>query len=342
MPGNAPTFSPFSQREDDRMTLLITGGTGFLGSYLARYALEQGGEDHVVILDHYAERGRIADILDRVTLIEGDVADTATVEAAIGEHGVDRIAHFAFILGSPAPGHMIPYVRVQAVGTANVFEVARTRGIKRVLFASSVAAYGRQEATVLTETLVPNPVEPYGASKAWAEALGRHYSSELGLDVVTLRYGSTYGLGRAARGSYKSGMLSPGAKLHYMARVEEAARGRPIIMPNDDAIADWTYAGDAAQAAWLALTAERHSYDLYNVGADRLRIGAFTEALRGLLPNVDIAVAQDEFPGNAHLPMDASRLRQDLGFAPRYTLESGIADYIARIAAFDRYAVSGS
>ena len=142
------------------MTILITGGTGFLGSYLARYALTRGGEDRVVILDRYAERGRIADLLDRVTLIEGDVADPATVDAAIADHGVTRVAHFAFILGSPAPDQMLPYVRVQTLGTATVLEAARKHGVERLLFASTVAAYGQQQAEVLTEELVPAPVEP--------------------------------------------------------------------------------------------------------------------------------------------------------------------------------------
>ncbi|MFT4026491.1 MAG: NAD(P)-dependent oxidoreductase [Novosphingobium sp.] len=319
------------------MTILITGGTGFLGSYLMRYALTMGGEDHVVVLDRYMERGRIADLLDRVTLIEGDVADPATVEAAIANHGVKRVAHFAFILGSPAPDQMLPYVRVQTLGTATVLESARKHGVERVLFASSVAAYGTQQADLLTEDLIPAPVEPYGASKAWGEALARHYTDSLGLDAVALRFGSTYGLGRAARGSYRSGMLPLPSSVHYMARVEAAARGQPIVMPGNDAMADWTYAADAAKAAWLALTAAELPHRLYNVGAERAPIGEFTQALRKLLPQAEISVSASELPGNAHKPMDSSRLRRDLGYTPDYSLEDGIADYLDRIRIFDGY-----
>lgn len=317
------------------MTILITGGTGFLGSYLTRYALTAGRQERVVVLDRYLEKGRIADLLDRVTLIEGDVADEVTVAAAVADHGVSRIAHFAFILGSPAVDQMLPYVRVQTLGTATVLEAARKHGIERVLFASSVAAYGRQDAEVLTEDLVPAPVEPYGASKAWGEALVRHYSDNLGLDTVALRFGSTYGLGRAARGSYRSGMLPPSGAVHYMARVEDAVRGGPITMPRDDAQADWTYAGDAAKAAWLALTAPQLPHRLYNVGAQRAPVGEFTAAIRRLLPQADIAVSDSELPGNAHKPMDSTRLRQDLGYTPDYSLEQGLADYINRVRVFD-------
>jgi UDP-glucose 4-epimerase len=322
------------------VTILVTGGTGFLGSYFARYAILEAGEKQIVVLDKYADRGRIDDVLDRVTLIQGDVSDTETVRTAIEDHGIDRIAHFAFILGSPALGHMIPYVRVQSLGTANVFEAARMAGVRRVLFCSSVAAYGKQDAARLSEDLPVNPTEPYGSAKVWSEALGRYYTQELGLEVVSLRFGSTYGLGRARRGSYNSGMLNLPREIHYMARVEEAVHGREIEMPRDDAVADWTYAADAAQAAWLALTAEQLSHHLYNVCSERRRVGDFTSTLREVLPQAVIRISDAE-PGHPHAPMDNTRMKS-LGFGPKYTLRSGLQDYIERIRAYDSYSHQSS
>ena len=317
------------------MTILITGGTGFLGSYLTRYAVSKG--ENVVLLDRYADRGRIADVLDRVTVIEGDVADVNLVSEVIAKFNVERIAHFAFILGSPKLGQMLPYVQVQCLGTANVFEAARVAGVRRVLFASSVAAYGQQNVDLLTEDLLVNPSDPYGVSKAWAEAMGRHYRDTLGLEVVSLRFGSTYGFGRGWRGSYSSGLLDVQPKAHYMARVDDAVRGHAIELPRDDALADWTYAGDAAQAAWLALAAPKVSHHLYNVQAERGPVGSYTNALRKLLPGADISSSETELPGNAHAPMSNTRLVQDLGFKPAYSLETGVADYIERIRTYDRY-----
>ena len=132
------------------MSLLITGGTGFLGAYLARYALNVGGEEHVYILDRYPVAGRVADILNRITILDADIADTGAVDSIIVRNGIDRVAHFAFILGSPSPGQMVEYAKVQLLGTANVLEAARNNGVRRVLFASSVAAYGKQQGDVLT------------------------------------------------------------------------------------------------------------------------------------------------------------------------------------------------
>src|SRR5262249_5082653 len=158
--------------------------------------------------------------------------------------------HFAFILGSPDLGQMIPYMQVQIMGTVNVFEAARMAGVERILYPSSVAAYGDFEADKpMTEDVLSNPTEPYGASKVWGEALGRYYTKQLGVEVVTLRFGSIFGLGRAWRGSYNSGLMPTSDHVHYMARVEDAVRGKPITMPRDDSVADWTYAADAAQAS---------------------------------------------------------------------------------------------
>jgi UDP-glucose 4-epimerase len=319
------------------MTILVTGGTGFLGSYFTRHAVLDQGIDGIIVLDRYVDRGRIHDVLDRVTLIEGDVTDAETVKSAIDRHGVDRVAHFAFMLGSPVPGQMVPYVKVQCLGTATVFEAARAAGVERVLFCSSVGAYGRQTETPLTEELLVNPQEPYGSAKVWGEALGRHYTDDLGLEVVSLRFGSTFGLGRAWRGSYTSGLLSLPAQAHYLARVEDAARGKPIELPRDDAVVDWTYAADSAQAAWLALTHAQLPHHLYNVRSERRPVGDFTRALRELLPDAEIKTSGTELPGHAHPSMDNSRLRNDLGFAPKYPIEAGLRDYVNRIHAYDRY-----
>ncbi|MDT3445779.1 MULTISPECIES: NAD(P)-dependent oxidoreductase [unclassified Pseudofrankia] len=319
------------------MATLITGGTGFLGSYLTRHIVQAQPSERVVVLDNRVDRGRIADVLDRVNVIEGDVTDLNTVRTAIESYDVSHVAHFAFVLGGPAPGKAVPWVAVQSLGMANVLEAARAAGVKRVLFGSSVAAYGRPNVDILTEDLVPEPADIYGDSKVWGESLARHFTRFLGLDTVVLRFGSTYGLGRAWRGSYDSGLMTPPPDVHYMARVEDAARGKPIVLPHEDAMADWLYAADAARATWLALTAEHPPHHLYNVGSERRSVGDFARALRKVLPDVPITLSATEMPGHAHLAMSTRRLREDLGFAPAYTLEDGLRDYIDRIRAYDQF-----
>jgi UDP-glucose 4-epimerase len=315
------------------LATLVTGGTGFLGSYLVRYLVLDQGQDDVVVFDRYVDRVRLGEVADDVMLIEGDIADFDAVRSVVQDCKVDRIAHFAFLVGSPLPGQLVPYARVQCGGTANVMEAARLAGVSRVVYASSVAAYGAEDDTapsLLHEDWQGIPRGPYGAAKLWGESLGRYCTRNYGLDVITLRFSSTYGLGRAWRGSYRSGMSSSNEH-HYMARVEAAVRGQAITMPGDDQVVDWTYAADAAQAGWLALTAENPPHRLYNVQGEQRRIGDFTASLREQLPDVEITVDDTELPGTAHRFLDGARLRTDLGFTPKYPLESGVPDYVGRV-----------
>jgi UDP-glucose 4-epimerase len=318
------------------MRILVTGGTGFLGAYFVRYALGEGAD--VIVYDRYLDRGRLGEAATDVTLVEGDVTDYDSVGSLFAEYSIDRVAHFAFILGPPVVGQIIPYMQVQTIGTVNVFEAARLAGVQRIMYCSSVAAYGNPETgQPMTEDVLGNPTEPYGAAKLWGEALGRYYTATLGVDVVALRFSPTFGLGRAWRGSYNSGLTQSTAYVHFMARVEEAARGKPIAMPRDDSLADWTYAADAAQASWLALTTENLPHHLYNVCSEMRPVGEFTRKLRELLPEVEITSSETEVPHPVQCFMSNSRIKSDLGFAPKYSIEAGLEDYLRRIRAYDAF-----
>src|SRR5690349_13395641 len=118
---------------------MITGGTGFLGSYLARYLVKKQGRTDVVIFEKNLNPERIRDIHDRVTVVQGDVQEPMEVLEAMQQHDVDRVLHLAFIAGVEEPGKALPYLRFQCMATANVYECARVAGIKRVVNSSSHA-----------------------------------------------------------------------------------------------------------------------------------------------------------------------------------------------------------
>ena len=128
------------------MAIMITGGTGFLGSYLTRHLVREKGiaGKELILFDRYPSKERVADVIDQVTLVTGDITEPTELTEAIRTYNVDQIYHLAAILGDPTPTQVVSYMKVMCDGTLNVFESARIEGVKRVVYASSVAVYGRR------------------------------------------------------------------------------------------------------------------------------------------------------------------------------------------------------
>ena len=258
------------------MAVMITGGTGFLGSYLTHHLVREkgiAGKD-LILFERYPNTERIADVLDDVVLIQGDITEPSELMAVIKKYEVDQVYHLAAILGDPAPTQVVSYMRVMCDGTLNVFEASRIMGIKRVVYASSVAVYGRASfrgkipGDELDEDDPPSPGSFYGMCKLYSENLAALYSRRFGLETVGLRPTSVFGLGRGARGSWASGLLPPQG-VHYMVLPELAALGKPVEMPPDDTESDWIYAADAAEAWYCAMQTPKPGRLVYNLAAER-------------------------------------------------------------------------
>ncbi|MGH7986248.1 MAG: NAD-dependent epimerase/dehydratase family protein [Candidatus Binataceae bacterium] len=315
------------------MATMITGGTGFLGSYLTRHLVRQKGlaGKELILFDRYPSRERIADVAEQVILITGDITEPTELMAAIKRYEVDNVYHLAAILGEPAPAQVVSYMKVMCEGTLNVFETARIAGVRRVVYASSVAVYGRASfrgkapGSELDEDDPPSPGTFYGMCKLYAENLAALYSRRFGLATVGLRPTSVFGVGRGARGSYASGLLPP-QEIHYMVLPELAALGKPVVMPPDDTESDWIYAADAAEAWYRAMHTPKPPRLVYNLAAERRRMADVTAHLRKLLPEASIGVSEKRVWTTPN--MNCQNLRKDLGFEPQYSMESGLADYL--------------
>ncbi len=315
------------------MSILITGGTGFLGSYLARHLVLEKGIKDLVLFERYPNLDRIDEVKGQVTLVQGDVLEPQELLAAMKKYQVDRVFHFAAILGDPPPTQVVAYLKVMCNGTANVFEAARIHGVKRVVYASPVEVYGasthRQEmasAPEVDEDDPPTPNSFYGVCKLWKENIAAIYTQRFGLETVALRPTSVFGLGRGFRGSYASGLAKIPEAPHFMVLPELAALGQPVEMPPDSLEADWIYAADAAEAWWCAMTTEKPPHLVYNMSAERRRMGDVTAQLRKLLPDGQITVSKE--PVRVGQYINAARLRKELGFKPKYNMETGMTHYL--------------
>ena len=167
------------------MSVLVTGGAGYIGSHTVRQLRQRG--EQVVVLDslEFGHREAIAD----TPLVVGDIADTELVAATIADHAVDSIVHFAAYKAAgesfEKPGR---YFINNVGGTARLLDAAQRAGVRRVVFSSTCALYGTPERTPVGEDAPIHPESPYGESKALVERMLQWYSVCHGVESVSLRY----------------------------------------------------------------------------------------------------------------------------------------------------------
>lgn len=176
------------------MNYLITGSRGFIGSHIIRQLRQQGHD--VVCICHDLARTSIHEELtpeqiEELTLIQGDLNDRVFLIRTIQEHKIDRIIHLAALLGDAAERDPYEAVRINILGTINIFEAALACGVKRVVWASSQSVFAPEELyqELYHTTLAPNDAVlkatlVYGATKIFDEFLGEWYFKNHGLETI--------------------------------------------------------------------------------------------------------------------------------------------------------------
>ncbi len=157
------------------MAIMITGGTGFIGAHLARRLVGVG--ETVVLFDMQPDLRAVRDLAEQVAIVRGDATALQDLLHAVKQHRVDRLVHLAYIVGLENERNPPRALQINCVGTNNVFEVARLEGLRRVVWASSVAVYGPRAyygKETLDEYDPPNPTRVYGACKLFNEHLAEH------------------------------------------------------------------------------------------------------------------------------------------------------------------------
>ena len=319
------------------MKILITGGTGVNGAATARLLVSRG--QRPVLLDNRVDMSLIADIANDVDVVTGDILDGAALREVVAAHGITHIVHMAALMPGPAEANPTLAIAIGVDGTLNVLEAARAGNIQRVVYTSSNAfigdvrgRHGHPEFMPLDESLPPNPADMYGVTKVCSETLGNYYRKRYGVDFVALRYPSIYGPGKLAR----HGVLALYGKV-----IEDAMAGREFSIPRGgDQQNDVVYVGDVAHSIVLALNAEGLTQGTFNIGTGRgVTLKDFAAVLKRHFPDssIDIGPGLDFREGykQSYCIFDIGKAREQLGYSPRYDLESGIEDYIASIKRLD-------
>lgn len=319
-------------------TIMITGGSGFLGTYVTRSLAERG--DRVVIFDAVGPAPVLAALTapfeQQIVFVRGQVLDLAGMLRAVQQHNVERIFHAAALYDPPysLDEPAITY-QVNITGTINVMETARLSGVQRVVQSSSIAVYAPRQYEPIDERhpislpSAGNPLGPYGASKAAAEIVGLTYYSTNGVDFVALRNSAIYG----------HGMRYP---MYIKPMVENSVRGLPTrFATGGDMRRDYTHVKDITQAVIKALDvpASALTQRVFNIGSGTMHSAAqVAETVCIVLPNADIEIGAglSELEQNdmrARGMLDLSAARQQLRYEPQFTLEAGIRDYVAMFRA---------
>jgi UDP-glucuronate 4-epimerase len=306
---------------------LITGAAGFIGSHLVDRLLGEGWR--ITAVDNFdpfyepaVKRRNIAAHLKQAgyRLVEADIRDFGALDRAL-DGGYDVIVHLAAKAGvRPSIQDPLTYQEVNVRGTQNLLELARRRGVRQFLFASSSSVYGvNPEAPWREDACVLRPISPYAATKVSGELLGHVYSHLYGIRFLALRFFTVYGPRQR-----------PDLAIHKFARAMLA--GEPAPFYGDGSTSrDYTYIGDLIAGVRAAIDYEGSLYEVINLGNNRTislaeMVRALEEAL-GIEARLD---RQPEQPGDVPRTWaDISKAARLLGYAPQTSFEDGLRAFVA-------------
>ena len=308
------------------MSVLVTGGAGYIGSHTVR-ALRDAGVD-VVVLDslEYGHRDAVID----APLEVGDIADAALVERLVQDYGVDSVVHFAAYKAAGESMQLPELYFENNVGrSARLLTALQAAGIERMVFSSTCAVYGSPRTLPVDEQHATGPESPYGESKRIVEQMLHWFDECHGMRSVALRYFNAAG----ASADTRIGEDNP-RPLNLVPLAMQAALGQLTVLPvngtdyptpDGTTIRDYVHVDDLAAAHVRALGYLEAGGEstIVNVGTGR---GASTlEVIDGTkrVSGVDFAtVAAPRRPGDpTEVFADNRRARELLGWEPRYDLD---------------------
>src|SRR5215471_1504900 len=295
--------------------ILVTGGTGLVGAYATGMLLERG--ERPVIFDVALNEpllGAVGLDITKLTMIRGDMLDLPALISAIRDNDCDRIIHLAAFLGEEVQRRPYSGVRLNFMGTVNVFEAARLEKVARVIFPSSGTVYlGSLGEGVgkIDESIPMNPPSVYAATKASCE-------------FICLRYtGGLYGPSPAA--------LKATREIAIQQMIRAAVKGEAAKINWPYGPAEILYGKDAAKGTVLAVLKEKFTDTLFHIGNGITLSGDdIVASVRKAYPGSNIELIKEKNPmpyPDSRLASDFSRAKEQLGYEPEYSIEKAVVDY---------------
>ncbi|MFH1059851.1 MAG: NAD(P)-dependent oxidoreductase [Pseudomonadota bacterium] len=310
------------------MTIMITGGTGFIGAQLARMAVADG--QRPLLLDPAPPVPAMADLAPAVDYLPSSLNSLSSLVEQLRGRGVDTVFHLGGLLSVPSEQDPWAAFEVNINGTFRLLEAARLCGVKRLVFASSIAVYGQDlPAGPVNESSVEHPASMYGVGKVVVEQLGRHYHRRFGLDFRAIRVPSVVG---------------PGSKVPHMSIYNCWAIEKPLqgdayqILVEPQTRCPVIYYRDTVRALWeLGMAPEAGiKTRVYNINgvAPSFSAQELVDEVTRQVPGARLSFTPDPEINRmlsqvGQLDLDDSRARQEWGWLAGYDLPSMVSQFIA-------------
>lgn len=306
------------------MKVLVTGGSGYIGSFTTKSLLDK---NHEVIVADDLKRGNREALDSRIILEEGDLLDKNFVSLIFKKYKVDCVIHFAgFISMLESMEKPYMYFENNVFGALNLLESMQGLGIDKFIFSSTAGVYGNPEKIPISENQVKHPGNPYGESKLMVENILSWANRINGLNFVVLRYFNAAGAaldGSMGENHDPETHIIPNAINAALSNKEFNLYGTDYNTSDGTCVRDYIHVLDLAEAHILAL--EKLSKDkggyFYNVGTGQGYSNKQVLEMIKKISGIDLEIkTRERRSGDADtLIADSSRIKNDLGFNPHYS-----------------------
>ncbi len=312
------------------MSILITGGLGFLGSNLCYEFLKENKTKVIAYDVSYRVPKFLNEFEDDEDFIfvKGDITDVCNLTETVKNYDVTEIIHTATLMDDRASiQRPYQFLRTNIFGGINVLEIARILRLRRVVVISSRAAYGSYPPSEgpLREDFVLRPYAFYGASKASIDLILPLYRTHYKTDGISIRTTGIFGPGQG-----EGGMGFVGITTSIYNMLVSVLQGKPFVLGSGgDHLLEFCYVKDLVRGIRLILEAGSVKHPIYNVSfGKQYTISAVGDMIKELLPQSNIHIGPGKLPGvELRAALDISRAREEFGYEPSPIKES-IKDFI--------------
>ncbi|HKC65096.1 MAG TPA: SDR family oxidoreductase [Pyrinomonadaceae bacterium] len=298
--------------------VLVTGGAGFIGSHIAQALASNGARVRVIDNLSTGHRENLEEVRGEIDFHEASLADADALRRALED--VEIVFHEAAIPSVPRSVKNPVETHVACVdATFSLLNMAREKGVRRVVYAASSSAYGDQLQLPKTEEMRPDPLSPYAAAKLVGEYYCQVFTRSYNLETVSLRYFNVFGPRQDPSSEY-SGVIS---------RFTSALLSgeRPIIYGDGEQSRDFTYIADVVAANLLAAETTKGIGQIINVArGERISLNELLNTMKKITGRMDVQPEYREPRAGdvRHSLADIRRARATLGYEPRVGLEEGL------------------